>query len=96
MISAWEEVLRPIIPPERLEDAYLKAMQDRASTFPLSSTEVCTAFKEMMAVQGPHPNVAPATPNRMLSGETCQKCFGTGMEEYIESGYKMCRRCDHL
>lgn len=92
MIAAWVEVLGPIVPPEKLEDAYLKAMQDRSSTFPLSSTEICSAYKDMVAVQGLHPNT---NPSRLLGGETCKRCFGTGLEEYVEDRYKMVRRCDH-
>jgi hypothetical protein len=47
MTEAWCELLGPVIPPERLNDCYLSAMQTRDSTFPLAATEMLTAWRRI-------------------------------------------------
>jgi hypothetical protein len=27
---------------------------------------------------------------------SCQRCYGTGFEQYLENGYNQVRKCDHL
>lgn len=49
MTEAWCELLAPIVPPQRLNDCYVRAMSERESTFPLAVTEVLTAWRKITA-----------------------------------------------
>lgn len=93
MAEAWSEVLAGVIPEDRLEDAYLRAVRDKTDTFPLSANELVAGYRALCESERSAPRLAQDV--NLLPGEVCQKCFGTGWEEFRENGYKQSRRCAH-
>jgi hypothetical protein len=93
LATAWSEVLDGEIPEKYLEPSYLRAMRDKESGFALSSNDMVKAYRDICLSERSAPRLAQAT--NLLSGDVCPKCFGSGMEQYVEGGYKQVRRCDH-
>ncbi|MBX7224317.1 MAG: hypothetical protein K1Y36_30660 [Blastocatellia bacterium] len=79
---AWTEILMGIVPLERLNECYLTAMRNRNSTFPLNASELCTAWREMQAIErfAPKPQVAD-----------CEICRGTGWEQMENRAVRPCK-----
>lgn len=93
-IRAWSEILYDAVPQSQLEHAYRRAMQENEDGFPLTAPKLITGFKRFCESQRTTPRIAQDS--NLLNGEVCKRCHGTGMEEFVESGYKQMRRCDHV
>lgn len=93
-VATWSEILFGVIPEGRLSDAYVRAMQDNADGYTLTAPKL---------IQGHRANcesdrVGPQIPQEknLIGGDVCQRCFGTGWEQYREGGYANVRKCDHI
>lgn len=91
--QAWAQILYGVVPENDLERSYLRAMRDKETTFALSAPEMVQAYRAECQSEIASPR--PAQDANLLPGEVCQKCFGTGWEEFKENGYKQSRRCTH-
>lgn len=94
MAEAWSEVLSGVIPEQQLESAYLRAIQDKADNFPLTANDMVAGYRANCSSDKAAPRLAQDA--NLLDGEVCKKCFGSGLEQYVENGYKQVRRCDHI
>lgn len=97
-ISVWAEITFGVIPESQLEGAYFRAMQDKEDGFPLTAPGLVKGFRANCDSD----RVAPQIPqdSRLLTGDVCSKCFGTGLyvpDEKDAQGYKLpAQRCDHV
>ena len=73
-VEAWCEVLFGVVPVQRLNDAYLLAMRNRTSTFPLTATEIMEASRKIAAES--HAKRRPE----------CSLCFGKGSAVVYDPG----------
>jgi hypothetical protein len=92
--AVWAEIVFGVIPESQLERAYARAMQDNADGFTLTAPKLVQGYRSLCASEASAPQL-PQTSN-LLAGKVCKKCFGSGMEQYVEGGYKQVRRCDHV
>jgi hypothetical protein len=93
-ISAWAEIVFGVIPESRLQDAYVRAMRDNADGFTLTAPGLVKGYRDLCESE----RLAPQMPmdRNLLPGNVCSRCFGTGLEQFIEAdGYKSSRRCEH-
>lgn len=93
-ISAWAELLFGVIPENQLEWAYVRAMQDKDSSFALTAPGLIQGHRNACASEAASPR-QPQDRN-LLTGDVCPRCHGTGFEQYREDGYVNSRRCDHV
>lgn len=93
MADAWVEVLEGEVPEGYLEAAYLRAMRDKGNGFGLSANDLVQGYRDLCESE----RAAPQIPqnSRLLPGEVCQRCFGSGREQKLEGGYMVSRRCSH-
>lgn len=90
----WAEIVCGEIPDSYLNPAYVEAMRVKDS-FPLGASDLVTAYRALCESERSAPRQAQH--HNQLPGEVCQKCFGTGWEQYVaDGGYKAARRCDHV
>lgn len=93
-VSTWEEIALGEIPEIYLETAYVRAMRDKDSGFALTASDLVQGYRANCESERALPQIPQS--NNLLTGEVCQRCFGTGMEQFRESGYANMRRCDHV
>lgn len=74
-IGIWYEMLYSVVPERRLNDCYLHAMRNRASTFPLAPNELVMAWNEIKGSE-----MYRNDPARQLTHGFCEKCNNTGTE----------------
>jgi hypothetical protein len=92
-IAAWAEITFGVIPENELERSYVRAMQDRDSSYAIGAPNLIKAFHDNCDSERAAPRIVQD--RNLLSGDQCSKCFGSGWEEFRESGYKQVRKCDH-
>lgn len=92
-VEAWREVVDGEVPERDLDAAYIRAMRDKTSGFGLAANDIVKGYRDNCESE----RVAPMPQDvNLLNGQVCPRCFGTGLEEYVEHGYKVARRCDHV
>lgn len=91
-IGIWYEMLHGVVPEHRLNDCYLHAMRNRASTFALAPNELVMAWNEIRQSEMHQQN-----PARALTHGFCEKCNNTGSEPIRdEKGFIIAMRpCSH-
>ncbi len=92
-VEAWQEVIAGAVPVKRLNDAYLLAMRNRDSNFAIGAPEIVKAWLEIQASERHKPSTAPL--DRMLQGDVCQACNGTGTELITKGSTVLSRTCKH-
>lgn len=93
MTEAWTEVLEGEVPPSYLDAAYLRAVRDKGTSYALTASDVVKGYRDECESERAAPQIPQNT--RLLAGEVCGKCFGSGREEVISGGYRVSRRCNH-
>jgi hypothetical protein len=91
---SFATIIEGEVPDTYLESAYVRAMRDKESSYPLSAPEIVQAYRAITADE----TAAPPIPRdrNLLPGNVCSRCFGQGIEQILVDGYKQGRRCDHI
>ncbi len=93
-VEAWIEIINGAVPAMRLNDAYLSAMRNRETNFAIGAPEIVKAWKEIQESERHKGNTAWLS--RMLSGDVCARCHGTGTEVIMNGNVATgSRPCDH-
>lgn len=74
-LASWLEVVAGVVPEHRLNDCYLQAMRNRASTFPMAPNEICMAWNEIRQSEMHRHNN-----QKQLTHGFCEKCNNTNSE----------------
>jgi hypothetical protein len=93
LAETWAEVLDGEIPAKELDAAYIRALRDKKDGFALTANDMVKAHRDNC-----ESNRVPRLPQatNLLSGDVCPRCFGSGLEQFIDAeGYKQSRRCEH-
>lgn len=72
-VGIWFEMLYGVVPEHRLNDCYLHAMRNRASTFALAPNELVMAWNEIRQSEMHRQN-----PTKQLTHGFCELCNNTG------------------
>ena len=91
-VEAWSQVVAGEIPLDDLHKSYVRAMRDKQDGYALTANDLVRSYRAECESE----RVTPRQHHNLLSGEQCSKCLGTGMETYMEHGYSVARRCDHM
>lgn len=89
-VEAWSQVLRSV-PEFELESAYVRSMETRDSGFAIGAPDVVRAYNELCKERSAVPSTHDYTAQVI-----CKRCFGSGMEQYMDEGYLTSRRCNHV
>ena len=92
-VESWAEVIEGAIPAHRLNDCYIYAMRNRTSKFPLESGDIIAAYKSIANNE----RYRPLGQDRMIIGDVCLRCNGTGVEIIRDEEKKTTssRPCSH-
>ncbi len=95
-VRTWCEILDGEVSGNDLSSAYIRAARDCQDGFPLSAGDIVRGYRANCESE----RVAPRPlDSKMLTGEVCGKCYGSGLyvsDEKDAQGYKLpAVRCDH-
>lgn len=82
LVGIWTETFAGFIPEHRLNDCYLHAARTRDSSFPMSATDMCSAWNQIQAAERSMPAVGTYDWDR--ARKVCSKCNGTGTELFVK------------
>lgn len=99
VVGQWTETLAGFVPESRLNDCYLHAARNRNSNFPMSATDVCSAWNLIQAAERSMPAIGTYDWDR--AREVCAKCNNTGTtlvvkrDEVLGRDYTYGKACFH-
>jgi len=99
LVGQWVQVLGGFVPEHRLNDCYLHAARTRDSSFPMSATDMCTAWKQIQEVERAMPPTGSYEWSR--AREVCPECSNTGTVLFVKRhavhgrDYTYGKRCDN-
>ncbi len=95
MVEAWNEVLEPLVPIGRLNDAYIRAAQSHKKLFgAVSAQDICAAYNSLRESEFNRPSRVPED-RRLETSFWCEVCHNTGTEIIQRGAETYARPCTH-
>lgn len=82
LVGQWVQVLAGFVPEHRLNGCYLHAARTRDSSFPMSATDMCSAWNQIQAAERNMPAIGTHDWDR--AREVCSKCNNTGTQLVVK------------
>lgn len=75
MVESWALTLQDLVPEYRLAEVFVYARQNRATTYQLDVSEICSAWNAIKAAERV---LRPAEKPSAFAKDVCIHCNGTG------------------
>jgi hypothetical protein len=82
LVGQWTETLLGFVPEYRLNDCYLHAARTRDTSFPMTATDMCNAWRQIQEAERSTPSVGTYDWSR--AREVCSECNGTGTVLFVK------------
>lgn len=82
LIGQWVEILGSVVPEHRLHDCYLHSARTRDTSFPMTATDMCTAWKQIREAERSMPPIGSYEWSR--AREVCPMCNNTGSRLFVK------------
>lgn len=82
LVGQWVQVLAGFVPEARLNECYLHASRNRDTSFPMTATDMCSAWKIIKEAERSMPPIGTYEWSR--AREVCPKCNNTGTQLFVK------------